>query len=907
MLLPPLQKLIQMKIRFRIDYHTQWGEALYICSSALTHDAEEALLMTCEPDGHTWVFDTELPAAVAPGTIIAYRYIVKRDGQVIRREWGEPHRLEIPDGVYNLQAHDAWQIRPECTAFYASTFTEGFFRRQPRDLRKKLKAGHLTLCVEAPEISPSQQLAICGEGDTLGRWSTDSALRMNDAEYPVWSVRIPLDALQGEILYKFVILDRETGRFVAWENGANRSLNVQSVSPDHEAVRISGLRLRSPLPHWKGAGTAIPVFSLRSNDDFGCGDFADLRKMVDWCVSTGQSLIQLLPVNDTTMTGRWTDSYPYNAVSSFALHPIYIRLEEVGSLRDKDRRSYYEATRCKLNALSEVDYEGTFHAKMEFLREIFPQLRKETERSDEYKEFVKANEYWLRDYAAFCALRDRYGTPDFRSWSELAEYSTAGVEQFCRDNADEIAFVYFTQYHLDRQLRSVRDYARSRYVALKGDLPIGVSRSSVEMWSHPDLFHLDGQAGAPPDPFSSYGQNWGFPTYNWDAMLRDGLAWWKARLRKMAEYFDAFRIDHLLGFFRIWQIPLDSIRGLLGTFQPALPYSAQELSDRFGFMLNPGIHCRPCVTRETLGRFFGDYARQAADELLAADAENPSILRPQEFVDTQRKAEAYFRDRTSDECSETLYQGMLSLLENCLFLEDPCHKGLYHPRIDASGCAQYDALTYADRERFDRIYHEFFYERQNDFWAQSAMSKLPALIGATGMLCCGEDLGMIPLCVPEVMHNLQILSLEIQRMPKELGVEFGNTWSYPYLSVCTTSTHDMPGIRGWWASDKWKAQRFYNTVLGREGEAPAEATGEICKRIIDLHLDSPSILCVLPLQDWLSASETLRRENHLEEVINVPANSRHYWRYRMHIALEQLLDAEDFNASLRRHIKASGR
>lgn len=176
------------------------------------------------------------------------------------------------------------------------------------------------------------------------------------------------------------------------------------------------------------------------------------------------------------------------------------------------------------------------------------------------------------------------------------------------------------------------------------------------------------------------------------------------------------------------------------------------------------------------------------------------------------------------------------------------------------------------------------------------MWKLPALTESTKMLCCAEDLGMIPDCVPAVMHNLQILSLEIQRMPKDPTVEFGNTWSYPYYSVCTSSTHDMPGIRAWWESDHAMAQRFYNQVLHEGGEAPYFAEPWICGRILDLQLNSPSMLCILPLQDWLSADGQLRRQNPADEQINVPAISRHYWRYRMHLTVEQLMEQTEFNA-----------
>jgi 4-alpha-glucanotransferase len=175
------------------------------------------------------------------------------------------------------------------------------------------------------------------------------------------------------------------------------------------------------------------------------------------------------------------------------------------------------------------------------------------------------------------------------------------------------------------------------------------------------------------------------------------------------------------------------------------------------------------------------------------------------------------------------------------------------------------------------------------------------------MLVCAEDLGMIPDCVPAVMSALQISSLEIQRMPKDPKAEFGNTYTYPYLSVCTTSTHDMGGIRQWWEEDREKTQHFFNNMLHEGGEAPFYAEPWVCDKIITLHLNSPAMLAIIPLQDLLSIDGNIRRENPLEEQINVPANPRHYWRYRMHLTMEQLMASDEYNTLLRNKIANSGR
>jgi 4-alpha-glucanotransferase len=245
--------------------------------------------------------------------------------------------------------------------------------------------------------------------------------------------------------------------------------------------------------------------------------------------------------------------------------------------------------------------------------------------------------------------------------------------------------------------------------------------------------------------------------------------------------------------------------------------------------------------------------------------------------------------------------------EDVLFIEDPHKAGFWHPRIEGHSTDAFSQLNLYRRNAYEKLYEEYFYRRHNGFWKESAMKKLPELLASTGMLACGEDLGMIPACVPDVMADQRILSLEIQRMPKIYGQTFGDPASYPYLSVCTTSTHDMNPIRAWWEEDKELTQRFYNEVIHAQGEAPAQCDPWICREILISHLASPAMFAIIPLQDWLSMDPLLRLEDPHKERINEPANSRHYWRYRMHLTIERLMDEIEFNDSLTGLIVDSGR
>lgn len=893
-----------MKITFNISYQTRWGEALYIygdCPEMGNGDPANALEMKMSAPGK-WSLTVEFPHIVKR---LRYRFVVKADHQAWRFEWGEHHRLDFTNEYHgHVNVFDLWMDMPSDKPYYSSAFVDGMLHRDHRDQPLRIQPGTVNIRVYAPMVKPDETLAIAGEGKVLGDWSPRKAIRMNDARYPLWEANIPTTDLKIPFEYKFLIVDTTTGEAKEWEYNDNRIFGIEPRSLT-ETIVVDAMRFNNPRGNWKGAGTAIPVFSLRSDEDFGAGDFVDLKEMVDWCVRTGQKILQTLPVNDTTKTHTWVDSYPYSANSTFALHPMFLRLEAVGKLRDKKRRDYYRDLARELNSLPEIDYERVMKGKYEYLREIYAETGAETERSEDYLDFVKRNEDWLKPYAVWCALRDEHHTPDHTRWGEMSVYDEARTDAYMSAHPLETKLSYFIQYHLDRQLRDARDYAHQNGVVLKGDIPIGIGRDSVDAWRDPRLFNMDCQAGAPPDAFSTLGQNWGFPTYNWDEMARDGFAWWKARFRKMAEYFDAYRIDHILGFFRIWQIPIDARHGLLGYFNPALPYSSEELRNSYGFHINPDVMTHPYIYDWMLGDFFHERTEEVKRDFLIDRGYGRWELR--EEVNTQAKVEAYFSRMEDTEANRNLRDALDGLIDDVLFIEDPYHRGHYHPRIAGQYTYQYRALDDGQKEAFNRLYNDFFYHRHNDFWRGKAMWKLPPLIDSTKMLCCAEDLGMIPDCVPEVMRDLEILSLEIQRMPKDPKSEFGDTWHYPYFSVCTTSTHDMGGIRSWWEEDHAVAQKFYNNVLGQWGEAPHFAEPWICDCIIRLHLDSPSMLCILPLQDWLSSDPTLRRHNPQEEQINVPANPRHYWRYRMHITLRQLLEADDFNSCMEQMIAESHR
>lgn len=889
-----------MTVSFNIEYRTSWGEEVRIAGLL-----PESIPMHTT-DGIYWTADVELEVP-KEGMTINYSYQIEQNQIIIRKEWNSfPRRLFLSgNSKKKYQIKDCWKNIPEQLYYYSSAFTEALLAHPDRAEIPPCHRKGLVIKAYAPRINKDYCLAICGNQKALGNWDPDKAIPMSDANFPEWQIELDASKLKFPLEYKFILYHKEEKKADCWENNPNRYLADPELKTN-ETLVISDRYAYFDIPVWKGAGIAIPVFSLKSENSFGVGDFGDLKRMIDWAVSTQQKVIQILPINDTTMTHAWTDSYPYNSISIYAFHPMYADIKQMGTLKDKSAAAKFNKKQKELNGLPAMDYEAVNQTKWEYFRLIFKQEGEKVLASGEFGEFFNANKEWLQPYAVFSYLRDAFQTPNFREWPRHSVYNAQDIEKMCRPESVDyphIALYYYIQFHLHLQLVAATKYAREHGVVLKGDIPIGISRNSVEAWTEPYYFNLNGQAGAPPDDFSVNGQNWGFPTYNWDVMEKDGYRWWMKRFQKMSEYFDAYRIDHILGFFRIWEIPMHAVHGLLGQFIPSIPMSREEI-ESYGLPFREE-YLIPYIHESFLGQVFGphtDYVKQT----FLLPAETPGVYHMKPEFTTQREVESFFAGK-NDENSLWIRDGLYTLISDVLFVPDTKEKDKYHPRIGIQRDFIFRSLNEQEQNAFNRLYDQYYYHRHNEFWRQQAMKKLPQLTQSTRMLVCGEDLGMIPDCVSSVMNDLRILSLEIQRMPKNPMHEFGYLNEYPYRSVCTISTHDMSTLRGWWEEDYLQTQRYYNTMLGHYGTAPTVATPELCEEVVRNHLKSNSILCILSLQDWLSIDGKWRNPNVQEERINVPSNPRNYWRYRMHLTLEQLMKAEELNDKIRELIKYTGR
>ncbi|HMK25350.1 MAG TPA: 4-alpha-glucanotransferase [Chitinophagaceae bacterium] len=925
-----------MKLQFYLRFHTEYGQSLWISGDTDelgNNDPAKALAMNYLNE-EFWYCSVEIKRKELQNNI-SYKYILKNTDGGLLHEWGH----DLPSGqagrqidvfrkdLQEVQLTDTWNHAGEYeNVFYLDAFNKVLLKaNHSKNKAKSDKNFTHVFKVKAPLLKKNEIICLAGNAERLSNWlETKPVLLGKDGDLPTgqagwWKVKLDLSDCSFPVAYKYGVYNSKEKKFVGYEEGNNRLL-CSDASKKKLSILHDGF-VHLPNNTWKGAGVAIPVFSLRSENSFGVGEFADIKLLVDWAKATGLKLIQLLPVNDTMANFNWTDSYPYSAISAFALHPLYINLAKVAGEEFADQLVPLKTKQEELNELAVMDYEEVMRYKFSVLKELYEVMGKDCFESDDYKVFFKQNRHWLESFAAFCYLRDKYNTPNFEEWKSNSIYNKVEIDKLVSPGSPaykEIGFYYFTQYHLHVQLKEAADYAHKKGIVLKGDIPIGISRNSCDVWVYPEMFNKYLQAGAPPDDFTAAGQNWGFPIYNWEKMQENDFTWWKQRFEQMNNYFDAFRIDHILGFFRIWSIPADAVQGIMGKFVSCLPVHINEFGEK-GIWFDYQRYCRPFITDEVLEEIF--------EEL--ADIVKEKFLVPNEFggydlelkYETQQQVEEHFatlnetglpgeaeENACQEERLEKIKLGLFDLISNVILFDQEGSEGTeFHFRISIEKTSSFLHLIPHVQERLKELYIDYFYHRQDGFWYKEAMHRLPPLKAATNMLVCGEDLGMVPHCVPDVMQQLGILSLEIQRMPKDPKKEFFHPNDAPYLSVITPSTHDMSTIRGWWEENRERTQIFYHNIMGQWGDAPQNCEAWINRAIVLQHLYSPAMWSIFQLQDILGMNEILRREDPLDERINNPADPKHYWQYRMHISLEELIDQKEFNEELKGYVEHSGR
>ncbi|PIE90864.1 MAG: hypothetical protein CR997_04365 [Acidobacteria bacterium] len=902
-----------MKITFKIHFNTHFGQQLAIlgnCDALGNWNPSQAVFMSHIDHGY-WVANLELPQR--SHYKFTYKYVIFH-GEHLEWEEGQNRQFQAKGSLKHVECQDYWRSScdPRNTLFTAAFAKNIMARKKPK---KKAKISHadwvLRLQVYAPRVKKTDHVCVLGSDYTLGNWNPKKALEMDSKNFPLWKVEFSPKKKAQLLEYKFGIRNSISGEITTIEQGANRKLWIPPAS-EKSLVILTDYSLSYPIGNWKGAGVAVPVFSLRTSSSMGVGEFLDLKKCVDWAKACGMKIIQLLPINDTNRTGSLSDRSPYSAISSSALNPIYMNIQATAKGSRYISQRELEQLRRIFESNPNLDYASVYENKLKILKTLYNEQKEAFMTAKSTQVFFNENKHWLYPYALFRVYSEKYGHTNFKQWKKNAKFRhNLHVLEWNRHLPliKEIAFWVFIQYHLHIQLQEASLYARQKHVVLKVDIPMDVAKNSVDTWVYPELFNTRVHAGAPPNDDAPQGQSWETATFNWDEMRNNQFAWWKSRLIHLSQYFDFFCVDRIPDFFRTWEVPKEAVHGTLGIYNKTIPYHIDEMREK-GLNFDHTRFCKPYIREHILQALLG-WRKQGVSEYFFDEIE-PGVYNFKNNFDTQKKIQAFFekrkREKSQDPFDSILENILMDLHDEVLFIQDPGSDSSYfHPRHSLMKTRSFRELDAHSQAVLKEMHADYFNSRQEDFWRLEGLWKLQAVRYATEMLVCGNAAGTIPQCVPAVMDELNILKLCIQRMPSDSQIEFAHPADYPYLSVCTTSSHDMAPIRLWWESDREKAQRFYHSVLGKHGPAPRFAEDWLCKEILAQHLHAPSMWAIFPLQDLLAINHQLRRDHPHEEQVYDPGNPTQQWQYRMHLKLEDLLKAVDFNSDIKELIIQSGR
>ena len=674
--------------------------------------------------------------------------------------------------------------------------------------------------------------------------------------------------------------------------------------------------MKCSLPNQALCGTAVPVSALYSKKSCGAGEFSDLIPFADFCKKAGLHIIQLLPVNDTG-----TDSSPYNALSAFALHPLYICLDDIPDAHTFKAEIEKLRTAFKPHTPGErFRYRDILHEKNVLLHAIFNKAETQImadAQGGELAEWIKANQ-WIIEYAVFKNIKRQNYYASWKDWKECAGMRSPSATKITAAWNDPVLkrehlFYAWVQMHLHKQLLKAVTYCADNGISVKGDIPILMNEDSVEVWAHPEYFRSDLRAGSPPDGDNPTGQNWGFPIYNWVNLQATGYRWWKERLRHASQYYHAYRLDHILGFFRIWAITEGETTGLLGKPIPYAEITIEDLKkagfskERIRWMAEP--HIKTDAVQNTVN---GDYLyahgllRKVADRigteelwLFKAEIQSEADIRRCELP---LEAEAALRKKWID---RMLVKAGKDLHGNTVYTAAYLYRNT----------TAWGTLSEDEQKQFSLLVEEKEVQ-QNRLWAKQAEDILSELCTSVDMQPCAEDLGAKPAVLPKVLEKLHILSLRVFRWEREWeknGAPFIPLQEYPKNAVAVTSVHDSSTMRQWWEQELSYADmlsffealhidgNIRTALCPIEGEKPAY-TPDLAAALLSALVKVPSIFAVFPIQDWLGLIiDELRTLNVQNERINVPGTvSDLNWTSRLPFPIETLSKNKELVKRLRK-------
>eukprot|EP00181_Compsopogon_caeruleus_P003277 CAMPEP_0184684406 /NCGR_PEP_ID=MMETSP0312-20130426/15181_1 /TAXON_ID=31354 /ORGANISM="Compsopogon coeruleus, Strain SAG 36.94" /LENGTH=925 /DNA_ID=CAMNT_0027137549 /DNA_START=190 /DNA_END=2967 /DNA_ORIENTATION=- len=852
--------------------------------------------------------------------MVPYKYVVcwphkKRYEAIQTRRFMSLQGLKPGDVIVSKDSFRA----PNHNVFVTTAFTEAIFG--PRGMRKEdsmlgdkalannwTKRSHgpaedndviaVRFVLLVPRLIFGHTVHITGAGEVLGNYNPEKKIHMLNLGQHLYGAVVYFNRKDFPLEYKYCIYDQKDN-LIFRERFDPRKLSL----PRDERCRYLNVdEFFVYEREWKGAGVAIPVSALRTINTMGIGDFTSLKLLVDWARLTGLQLIQVLPVNDTG-----SDPSPYSTNSVFALNPIYVNVNEVAEHAfgvdsvPKDLQEEIEKTTNDLNSLNTIDYGRVLDSKINLLEKIHRVKGANLAKTSEFRSWFATAMEWLAPYACWKSILEEKKEWDHRKWDVTIDQMESLVDErspYYR----RLTFWYFVQYHLHRQLLEASIYANRNGVAFKGDLPIGVVRFGADTWTNPRFFKMDWSAGAPtngPPP----AQNWDFPLYNWEVMKADGYSWWRKRLSHMSEYFQAFRIDHVLGFFRIWAIPAHNYSGVLGHLEPCKPITIEEL-DSNG--LKPYLKrlLLPYITDKVLGDRFGSDRPSVQEHFFTKGSsglwEFNSDFSTQALVAKAIEANAFPRDIKMS--ASELRKNLFELIDDRLLLQDETDPSKFYFTCHLHFTTSFKEFPGGrEKDRMSTLQDDFFWRRQS--WREEGTERLGAIQGAAKMMVCAEDLGHVPPETFEVLDELGILGLRIQRWPS--SGNFGDPARYSYLTVASPSCHDCSTVRGWWQEDRWRAHELFRCFFG--GNPPHNCDDWVSQKIVESHLNGNSMWAVFPLQDLLDMWDELRSKDPSQDAINRPGATEGVWVYRMPMTLEFLMKKDHFNTFILNLLRRTGR
>jgi 4-alpha-glucanotransferase len=608
--------------------------------------------------------------------------------------------------------------------------------------------------------------------------------------------------------------------------------------------------------HKKIAGLVVPLIALRRNKTAACGVFSDLVHLARVARQWGLSLIQLLPLNDT---GNGTS--PYAALSAFALNPIYISLSETPDtmaalglpLGENAANALIRADSAinrKFGGEPRVPYEATLRAKLDALRQVWNASR---EICAPLAEALAAEQGWAKPYASFVALKEAFRGAPWWDWPEWREITSAQIDAlwYNPEFAEEARFRLWLQVLAREQLQRAAQAVRAMGIDIMGDIPILLAKDSADVWFQRDIFILNRQAGAPPDMYSPRGQNWGFPLYDWEALRAQGYAFWRQRLGYADNFYTAYRIDHVLGFFRIWAIDEFENDAYLGVFEPSVRMSRAELSalgfsdERIRWLSKPHVPewKIQSAEKQCLEAFAAGADRKMAFARGLEDVRRACFVRIKDeplflfspeirgtsdisvlfsalrrnFPEADRSLADYARSMGDWWIDRVLYEAAPDAYVFQWSYRDTTSWKSLSPQEQAALEAKAAALAAASL----------------DVWERRGRELLSMLESASDMQPFAEDLGAVPPCVPKVLRELNIPGLKVLRWERrwdESGQPYIPFGMYEPLSVACTSVHDSTNMRQWWEEEADRRQLWAMFMKMAEHDALLRSLLEGCGR-----------------------------------------------------------------------------